>query len=178
VIAALIALRYRARTSQPVGRQTDEISAFSLLTTVYSDSILLDFTNWDSSRQALIHAPVDADRSDGIDRQVSERNKAILVVEQMGNENAYPNATHVAGSRGLGFSLTTQYDDPQHGDFLPYTPAEAQALVDALVVEARDFGIAASQQTLCSSPLLKQGYEAYAGMVETSWSAAVGTLCE
>ncbi len=178
-----MALRYATRTSQPVGRKQAEVSAFSMLTTVYSDSILLDFTNWDASRNALLVAPTDGNRSDGINRQVSERNKAIEVIEQMGDEAAYPNATHVAGSRGLGFHLTTQYADPVNGDFLPYTPYEAYALVSVLSMEARDYGVDASRVTLCNSPLLKLGYETYAkeqdaqGDPAAAWTAEVGDLC-
>ena len=104
--------------------------------------------------------PLDGSRSDGIHRRLSERNKAILVIEQMGDERAYPHATHVAGSLGLGLRLVTQYDDPA-GDFLPYTPEEAYFLARALSVEARDYGIEASRVTLCGSPLLRAGYGFY-----------------
>ena len=110
---------------------------------------------------ALIVPPVDASRSDGIHRRLSERNKAILVIEQMGDERAYAHATHVAGSLGLGLQLVTQYEDPL-GDFLPYTPEEAYFLVSALSVEARDYRIEAAAVTLCQSPLLRRGYEIYA----------------
>jgi hypothetical protein len=179
----LMALRYDERTPQPVGRQTSEISAFALLTTVYSDSLLLDFTNWNFNTAQLILVPSDESRSDGLHRQVSERNKAIQVMEQMGSEASYPNATHIAGSRGLGLNLTTQYDDPLAGDFLPYTAAESQALVSALVVEARDYGLEASRISLCHSPLLKRGYEAYVSQAQLEnqnlpdWIALVGDLC-
>jgi hypothetical protein len=180
---SVFAIQYELRSPAPVGRKVEEVSAFSLLTTVYSDSILLDFTNWDLNTTSLIHPPTDDVRSDGIHRQVSERNKAILVIEQMGNENVYPNATHISGSRGLGLNLTTQYDDPEKGDFLPYTPWEAQALVRALVSEMRDYQIEASRVTLCNSPLLKRGYEQY--LAETTvdvktaipWDAIVVEFC-
>jgi hypothetical protein len=176
---SIIALRYEERTSEPVGRQQADISAFALLTTVYSDSILLDFTNWNSDTGALIVAPADNVRSDGIHRQVSERNKAIQIIEQMGNENVYPNATHIAGSRGLGFSLTTRYDDPLNGDFLPYTSEEAYYLVMALVSEAGDYGIEASRVTLCGSPLLRTGYEQLANFDHSlsDWAALTDDLC-
>ena len=98
---AIFALRYGERSPEPGGRAVADVSAFALLTTVYSDSILLDFTNWDANRAALIVTPGDMSRSDGIDRQVSERNKAIYVIEHLGSEAIYPNATHVSGSRGL-----------------------------------------------------------------------------
>jgi hypothetical protein len=153
----LIALRYLERTPQPVGRPRHDISAFALLTTVYSDSILLDFTNWNG--ETLIVIPSDPSRPDGIHRLISERNKAIRVIEQMGNETIYPNATHISGSRGLGLHLTTRYDDPINGDFLPYTTEEAHALVMALITEAEDYGIEASRDTLCHSPMLTSAYE-------------------
>ncbi|MBC7871242.1 MAG: hypothetical protein H7Y09_10425, partial [Chitinophagaceae bacterium] len=174
----LFALQYQTRTPLPVGRDQRNISAFALLTTVYSDSLLLDFTNWNMSAQTLIVTPTDENRVDGIHRLVSERNKAILVIEQMGNENAYPNATHVAGSRGLGFALTPQYDD-RTGDFLPYTGEEVNALVMALVTEARDYGIEASRITLCNSPLLQRGYESYMGENQNTpvWTSLVNGLC-
>jgi hypothetical protein len=178
----VMALRYDERTPLPVGRSESEISAFSLLTTVYSDSLLLDFTNWDANREALILTPVDPSRSDGLHRQVSERNKAILVIEQMGNENSYPNATHVAGSRGLGFNLITQYDDPA-GDFLPYTAEEADSLVMALATEARYYGVESSRVTLCHSPLLKAGYQTYldkmalTGANPADWAMLTSDLC-
>ncbi len=175
---AVIALRYEERTPQPVGRSTAEVSAFALLTTVYSDSILLDFTNWDVSNNTLIHMPADTARSDGLHRQISERNKAIRVIEQMGNELTYSNATHIAGSRGLGFNLITQYEDAENGDFLPYTAYESRALVMALVSEARDYGIVDSQMTLCNSPLLRTGYEITAENDEVfAWDTLVGDLC-
>ncbi len=177
---AIFALRYDIRTPQPVGRSIGDISAFALLTTVYSDSILLDFTNWDANQQALIVTPTDADRPDQIHRQVSERNKAIFVIEQLGNELDYANATHISGSRGLGLNLVTQYADPSHGDFLPYTEWEAYILTLALVAEARDYQIEASRVTLCNSPLLQAGYEAYhdhAADSVVAWSELVDSLC-
>ena len=179
----MIALRYSLRTPEPIGRKPQDISAFALLTTVYSDSILLDFTNWDFSKNSLIVVPGDESRSDGLNRMVSERNKAVLVIEQMGSETEFPNATHISGSRGLGFNLTTQYDISLNGDFLPYTHQEAQALVMALVVEARDYQLLASRMTLCNAPLLKAGYEDDAGSPlenrtqALSWSALVGDIC-
>lgn len=154
----LFALRYESRTPEPVGRPQEDISTFALLTTVYSDSLLLDFTNWDFDTGNLLVNPVDELRPDGIHRLVSERNKAIFVIEHMGNEMLYPNATHVSGSRGLGLSLTLQYNDLD-GDFLPYIPDEAFALVMALYTEATGHNIEASRVTLCYSPLLRQGYE-------------------
>ncbi len=87
---AIFALRYGERSPEPGGRAVADVSAFALLTTVYSDSILLDFTNWDANRAALIVTPSDTTRSDGIDRQVSERNKAIYVIEHLGSEAIYP----------------------------------------------------------------------------------------
>lgn len=157
---AIMALRYAERSAEPRGRVPADISAFALITTVYSDSILLDFSNWDPAGAALIVPPLDDSRSDGIHRRLSERNKAILVIEQMGDERAYPHATHVAGSLGLGLRLVTQYEDPT-GDFLPYTPEEAYFMARALSVEAREYGIEASRVTLCGSPLLRAGYAAY-----------------
>ena len=44
---AIMALQYAERSAKPRGRMRADISAFSLMTTVYSDSILLDFSNWD-----------------------------------------------------------------------------------------------------------------------------------
>lgn len=174
----LFALRYKVRSSKPVGRDTQDISAFALMTTVYSDSILLDFTNWDALNQQLIHEPVDDSRSDGIKRHLSERNKAIYVIEHLGNETIFPNATHISGSRGLGLSLTPQYED-ESGDFLPYTAEEVFYLVQALTIEANKYGIASSVQTLCDSPLLKMGYEYYANETpnSVSWAELTGELC-
>lgn len=156
----IMALRYHERSSMPVGRKTEDVSAFSIITTVYSDSILLDFTNWNNSTQSLIVAPEDDIRSDGIHRQLSERNKAILVVEHMGSETVYPNATHVSGSRGLGFNLSTQYENTA-SDFLPYTLEEAYFLISALATEYKDYGIESSRYSLCHSPLLRIGYDKY-----------------
>ncbi len=157
---SLFAIQYDKRSEDPVGRETEDISAFSLITTVYSDSILLDFTNWDDSNQSIIVEPINSQRSDGIHRRLSERNKAIQVVEQMGNENIYLNATHVVGTRGLGLELSSQYDS-NDGDFLPYTFEEAYYLVSALMTEATQFDIESSYYTLCNSPLLQQGYSHY-----------------
>ena len=95
---AIMALRYTERSAMPQGRARQDISAFSLITTVYSGSILLDFTNWSAATQDLIVAPIDLSRSDGIHRRLSERNKAIRVIEHLGDENVYSNATHVSGS--------------------------------------------------------------------------------
>ncbi|HSS99944.1 MAG TPA: hypothetical protein VLK33_23075, partial [Terriglobales bacterium] len=178
----IMALQYGKRTPVPVGRKSNQISAFALLTTVYADSILLDFTNWDMASENLIVPPVNESRTDNLHRQVSERNKAIRVVEQMGNELAYPNATHIAGSRGLGFNLVTQIDDPTQGDFLPYTPEEAYALVMALSVESRDYDVESSRLTLCNSPLLKTAYEhahqpANLGDKMPAWADLIGNLC-
>lgn len=177
---SLFALRYDMRSEDPNGRPTTEVSAFSLLTTVYSDSILLDFINWDASRNALIVPPTDTNRPDGIHRMVSERNKAIFVIEHLGDESTFANATHVSSSRGLGFSLVTAYQDPQTGDFLPYSVEEVRYLALALVTEASEFSIQASRQTLCNSPLLRLGYEYYAAqdtMPTATWAELVGNQC-
>ena len=157
---AIMALRYANRSESPNGRSREDISAFSLITTVYSDSILLDFTNWDKEAETLIVAPLDATRSDGIHRRMSERNKAIRVIEQMGDAKAYSHATHVSGSLGLGLTLVTQYDDSQ-GDFLPFTPEEAYFLARALLLEASDFNLQEAADTLCKSPLLLGGLRIY-----------------
>jgi hypothetical protein len=174
----LLALRYHERTAQPVGRGTADVSVFAILTTVYSDSLLLDFTNWDFNQNTLLVTPADTARSDGLHRTISERNKAVLVTEHLGSEITYPNATHISGSRGLGFQLRNQYDAPQTGDFLPYTPEEAYALVSALTVEVRDYQLEASRVTLCQSPLLKRGYEVYAAEAGVpAWEQVVGGIC-
>lgn len=175
----LIALRYDERTEMPHGRLTSDISAFAILTTVYSDSILLDFTNWNTQQNTLVVTPTDINRSDSLHRMVSERNKAILVIEHMGDENVYPNATHITGSRGLGFHLNNQYDFPETGDFLPYTLEESYALVMALTIEARDYQLEASRITLCNSPLLRRGYEAYTITTnsDATWSEIASGLC-
>jgi hypothetical protein len=179
----IMALQYDKRTVNPVGRKTKDISVFALITTVYSDSLLLDFTNWDSNHGALIQLPIDTSRTDGLNRSISERDKAIRVIEQMGDENHYSNATHIAGSRGLGFNLTTQYDNPINGDFLPYTGYEAHALVMALTIEARDYEVEDSRSTLCTSPLLRRGYDEYvkAAFADKQqsmvWADVVGNLC-
>ena len=177
----LMALRYHERPSQPAGRPIEDVSAFAIMTTVYSDSILLDFTNWNGNADALIFQPEDSTRTDGIHRMLSERNKAIYVIEHLGSEFVYPNATHISGSRGLGLTLTTKYDDPQSGDFLPYTSVEALYLVSALVMEAGAFNIAASQETLCQSSLLRAGYEHAVRTADTamqSWESVIGELCD
>lgn len=175
----VMAIRYDERDSTPVGRRIEDISAFSMMTTVFSDSILLDFTNWNNTTESLIFEPVDTNRSDGVHRLVSERNKAIEVIEHLGNEAIYYDATHVGGSRGMGLSLTTQYDDP-NGDFLPYTPEEAYFLVMALSTEASSgHGIVASRKTLCNAPMLKQGYELYAETHPVpNWESQAGSLCD
>ncbi|GAB5493031.1 MAG: hypothetical protein Phog2KO_32460 [Phototrophicaceae bacterium] len=177
---SLFALRYGERTDYPVGRSPSDISAFAILTTVYSDSILLDFTNWDMNQNTLLTTPSDENRSDGLNRLVSERNKAILVVEHMNNETIYPNATHIVGSRGLGLQLVTQYDDPVTGDFLPYTPEEAYMLTMALYTESAIFELEASQTVLCNSPLLREGYEIYSNINPSTnnWIFLTGNLCE
>ncbi len=157
---AIMALRYADRSEVPNGRSREDISAFSLMTTVYSDSILLDFSNWNNEAYTLIVSPLDASRSDGIHRRLSERNKAIRVIEQMGDEKDYSHATHVSGSLGLGLQLVTQYNDPR-GDFLPYTPEEAYFLARALVLEATEFDAREAAETLCHSPLLLAGFNLY-----------------
>ena len=157
---AIMALRYADRSDMPNGRSREDISAFALMTTVYSDSILLDFTNWNNEAETLIVAPLDPTRSDGIHRRLSERNKAIRVIEQMGDAKAYSHATHVSGALGLGLNLVTQYDDPQ-GDFLPYMPEEAYYLARALLIEATEFDIREAAETLCDSPLLLAGLILY-----------------
>ena len=167
----IMALRYVERSPNPMGRAQEDISAFSLITTVYSDSILLDFTNWNAANDTLIVQPIDNSRSDGIHRRLSERNKAIRVVEHLGDERVYPNAMHIGGSRGLGLTLVSQFDNPQ-GDFLPYTPEEAFFLIRALSMEALDFGIDESAGTLCNAPLLRAGYEIYGDRVAGTRSLA------
>lgn len=155
---AIMALRYSERSDSPQGRSLQDISAFALLTTVYSDSILLDFTNWNAADETLIVYPLDESRSDGVHRRISERNKAIRVVEQMGDENLYHHATHVAGSLGLGFRLSTQYDQSD-GDFLPYMAEEAFFLTSALIEEALEYGVEESRAILCNAPQLEAGYK-------------------
>ena len=167
----IMALRYAERSPSPVGRAPEDISAFSLITTVYSDSILLDFTNWNAANDTLIVQPIDNSRSDGIHRRLSERNKAIRVVEHLGDESFYPNAMHIGGSRGLGFALVSQYDNPR-GDFLAYIPEEAFFLIRALSMEASDFGIDESADTLCNAPLLQAAYENYEDSVAGTRSFA------
>lgn len=154
---AIMALRYSERSASPQGRSRQDISAFALMTTVYSDSILLDFTNWNASDETLIVYPLDESRSDGVHRLISERNKAIRVIEQIGDENRYHHAAHVAGSLGLGFQLNTQYDHPA-GDYLPYTAEEAFFLISALIEEALDYGVEESREILCNAPQLESGY--------------------
>lgn len=154
---AIMALKYSERSASPQGRSRPDISAFALMTTVYSDSILLDFTNWNASDETLIVYPLDESRTDGVHRRISERNKAIRVVEQMGDENLYHHATHVAGSLGLGLRLKTQYDHPE-GDYLPYTAEEAFFLTSALIEEALDYGVEESREILCNAPQLEIGY--------------------
>lgn len=157
---AIMALRYSERSASPRGRSLHDISAFALLTTVYSDSILLDFTNWNASDETLIVHPLDESRSDGVHRRISERNKAIRVVEQMGDENLYHHAMHVAGSLGLGFRLSTHYDQPD-GDYLPYLAEEAFFLTKALMEEALEHGVEESRAILCNAPQLEIGYKLY-----------------
>lgn len=175
----IMALRYSDRSDTPFGRSREDISAFSLMTTVYSDSILLDFTNWNNEAETLIVSPRDPSRSDGIHRRLSERNKAIRVIEQMGDERAYSHATHVGGSLGLGLSLATQYDD-QRGDFLPFTPEEAYFLVRALVLEASEFDIQEAAETLCQAPLLQTGLRVYLRQDPTNYSvnSKIDLICE
>jgi hypothetical protein len=176
----LFALRYDLRSPLLNGRAVKDISAFALLTTVYSDSILLDFTNWSGESNTLIVNPLDPNRPDGTHRMVSERNKAIFVIEQMGDETLYANATHITGSRGLGLSFTPAYAGQAGADFLPYTVEEVQFLTSALVTETRDYQLGASQQTLCNSPLLKSSYDHYSSAQEhitVTWDALVGDLC-
>lgn len=176
---AIMALRYSERSDKPNGRSREDISAFSLITTVYSDSILLDFTNWNNADSALIVSPLDPSRSDGIHRRLSERNKAIRVIEQMGDERKYSHATHVGGSLGLGLNLATQYDDPQ-GDFLPYTPEEAYYIAHALLLEASEYDIQEAADTICNSPLLLAGLSVYLQQdrENNSVSAQIGLICE
>ena len=154
---AIIALKYTERSARPQGRSRADISAFALMTTVYSDSILLDFTNWNASDETLIVHPLDESRTDGVHRRISERNKAIRVVEQMGDENLYHHAAYVAGSLGLGLRLKTQYEQPE-GDYLPYTAEEAIFLTNALFQEALEYGVEESREILCNAPQLKIGY--------------------
>ena len=154
---ATMALRYSERSASPQGRSLHDISAFALLTTVYSDSILLDFSNWSAADETLIVRPLDESRSDGVHRRISERNKAIRVVEQMGDENLYHHATHVAGSLGLGLRLSTQYEQPD-GDYLPYMAEEAFFLTRALIKEALEYGVEESREILCNAPQLEIGY--------------------
>ena len=157
---AIMALRYNERSPAPRGRAQRDISAFALITTVYSDSILLDFTNWNPADETLIVHPVDGSRTDGIHRRLSERNKAIRVVEHLGDENLIPNATHIVGSRGLGLELVSQYDEAT-ADYLPYTPEEAFFLIQALLTEAVEYNIAESAMTYCQAVQLRRGYEQY-----------------
>ena len=157
---AIMALRYSERSASPQGRSRPDISAFALMTTVYSDSILLDFTNWNAADETLIVYPLDGSRSDGVHRRISERNKAIRVVEQIGDENLYHHATHVAGSLGLGLNLKSKYDDPE-GDYLPYTTEEAFFLTSALIEEAMQYGVEESAKIFCDAPQLEIGYRIY-----------------
>lgn len=154
---AIIALKYSERSARPQGRSREDISAFALMTTVYSDSILLDFTNWNASDETLIVHPLDDIRTDGVHRRISERNKAIRVVEQIGDENLYHHAAYVAGSLGLGLRLKTQYEQPER-DYLPYAAEEAIFLTNALFQEALEYGVEESREILCNAPQLKIGY--------------------
>lgn len=176
---AIIALRYSERSALPQGRKPSDISAFALITTVYSDSILLDFTNWSPVAEELIVEPIDASRADGIHRRLSERNKAIHVVELMGHENDYSHAAHISGSHGLGLQLVSKYADSQ-GDFLPYTPEEAYFLVRAQALESIEFQILDSAHTLCQPPPLLTGYEHYVRQEtsENKTDVAVETVCQ
>ena len=155
---AIMALRYNERSASPQGRSRQDISAFALMTTVYSDSILLDFTNWNATDERLIVYPLDESRSDGVHRRISERNKAIRVVEQIGDENLYHHAAHVSGSLGLGLRLETQYEHPA-GDYLPYTAEEAFYLTSALIEEGLEHGVEESKEILCNAPQLEVGFK-------------------
>lgn len=140
----LPAIDYSLFSNTPGGRPKSEVSAFSLLSIVYSDET--DVFNF-------IHA----------DQAQVEMKKAIEVVERLG-----PNSPDREGQfriwQPLAIELVTEYDltpeERQQGkraDFLPYEKKEAIELVNTLIARG-------DSQFICSkTPLLRQAYEYYTG---------------
>ncbi|MBE2192544.1 MAG: hypothetical protein IAE83_00025 [Anaerolinea sp.] len=141
----------------PSGRPTGEISAFALMTTVYTDSILVSEVTGYGEEGYIGQKSRSAESWSYF---VNERNKAIRNVERMINAEGQYRLL-----RPLRVELKTQYDQP-NGDFLPYSREEISKLVDALLFEANQAQEGISEQAvdiLTRSDLLKQGYLHYFG---------------
>jgi len=159
-VARKVAIDYNKIAPAPSGRPKSQVSAFSLLTTIYSDDITVS-----SFAGAKYDAKTNTATAAGASNK-TERNKAIRAVELLDSRN-------IEGSyriqQPLGIKLTTQYavDTSKvaagpSGDFLPYNAEEAVSLVEALQDESQK-GDRDSLKTLCCSNLLQDGYKQYTG---------------
>jgi len=143
----------------PGGRPPGDISAFALMTTVYTDAITVSaVTGYDTTYTGRDNRSIQDWR-----RFVSERNKAIRNVELL-------SSTNVEGlyriQQGLAIGpFKTQYEDPTDGDFLPYSREEVEKLVQALLFERENSEDAwvsnEAKQILDTSQLLQEGYQYY-----------------
>jgi len=156
------AIDYRQLVGKPPsGRPQSEVSAFALITTVYTDAITVpEVTGYGQAYRARANRDLEAWK-----RFISERNKAIRDVELLGNaslEGRY----RIQQALAIG-PLVTQYASAANADFLPYSREEVDDLVHALLAESnnRDDPWVAEQalQLLDDSPLLHDGYRYYFG---------------
>ncbi len=146
---------------RPGGRPQQDVSAFSLMTTVYTDAITVsDVTGFGQTYVARNNRNMDDWKN-----FVNERNKAIRNVELLGQTSA-EGQYRIQQALAIG-PLSNQYDDPVTGDFLPYSREEIEDLVSGLLFEInnRDDPWVADEarQTLRNASLLQQGYRYYTG---------------
>lgn len=155
------------------GRPIYEVSAFSIMSSVYSGS--LDFQTFSSTEWNSITA--------------SERNKAIATIERLGSSS--PENFRIVGPDGIAVDpLVSAYHIPgvdtpeelaqgvQSGqivpgrdyDFLPYSREEAHLLMEALVRDINDENsdtryrlIYDTQNAHLYAPLLRGAYAFYFG---------------
>jgi hypothetical protein len=168
-------LDYLTRTNlDPImepGRPIHEVSAFSMMSAAYSGS--LDFATF-----------IDSDSSS----TRNERDKAIRNVERLGI--LHPENAAIVGRNGLAIDpLTTAYDIPgietaeelaiavqsgqiapgEHYDFLPYSRAEAELLMQSLIADARvgndayHMLVQTAGYEFQYAPLLRDAYAFYFG---------------
>jgi hypothetical protein len=145
----------------PGGRPQKDISAFALMTTVYTDTITVpEVTGYGQRYLARDNRSIADWRY-----FVSERNKAIRNVELLGSASA-EGQYRIQQALRIG-PLITQYENPSRADFLPYASEEVDDLVNALLFEAnnRDDQWVADEafQLLTNATLLQQGYQHYTG---------------
>ncbi len=145
----------------PRGRSQMQVSAFSLISTIYTDTITVTEVTGYGKR----YIARDARTIETWKAFVSERNKAIRNIELLGNKSA-EGSYRIQQGLGVG-PLKTQYEFPIQYDFLPYSQEEVLSLINALRYEitfSEDQWVSAeASRILESALLLKQGYQYFVG---------------